>query len=168
MKKISFKNIKQKRREITLIAIVVMVIILFFTGYSLGKGFSNTYIEANAKIAEPILIVENNPPVTITSTNNSGLYNFKIKNYDETGKITDVSLKYTIEILSEIQGIDFKIYKNEQEILLENQKTEEFTLTNQSIQEDLYSLEILYAPDTTGTDIFENIQIKVHSEQQKV
>ena len=166
--KISFKNINKKRREITLIIIILMVVVLFFTGYSLGKGFSNTNIEANAKIAEPILIVENNPPITITSTNNSGLYNFKIKNYDETGKITDVSLKYTIQILSNIQGIEFKLYKNDQEILIKNQKTEEFTLTNQQIQEDLYKLEIVYESESTAIDIFDNIQIKVHSEQQKI
>lgn len=168
MRKLKFENIKQKSREITLIIIILMVIILFFSGYSLGKGLSKTNIDVVAKIAEPILIVENNPPVTITTTNNSGLYNFKIKNYDERGKITDISLKYTIEILSNIEGLEYKIYKNEQEIELENQKTEEFALTNQEMQEDLYRLEIVYAPETTGTDIFDNIQIKVHSEQQKV
>ena len=130
--KFSLKNIKEKRREITLIAIILMVIVLFFTGFSFGKGLTNTDIEVSSKIAEPILIVENNPPVTITTTNNTAFYDFKVKNYDEAGKITDVSLKYTIEILSEIEGMEFKIYKNEQEVLLENQRTEEFTKPSSS------------------------------------
>lgn len=166
--KVNFKNIKQKRREITLITIIIMVIILFFSGYSLGKGLSKTNIEAKAKIAEPILIVENSQPVTITTTKNKGLYNFKIKNYNETGKISDISLNYTIEILSDIEGVDYKLYRNDKEIAIENKKTEKFILTNQEIQEDLYRLEIVYSPETTTTDIFENIQIKVHTEQQKV
>ena len=169
MKKLNFKNIKEKRREITLIAVTLMVMTLFFTGYSLGKGFGETKIEANGKIAEPILIVENNPPVTITTTNNSGWYDFKVKNYDETGKITDVSLNYTIEILSTIgESVSFKMYKNDQEIALENQKTEEFILTNQEEQEDLYRLEIQYDTSMNSQDILENIQIKVHSEQCKI
>lgn len=166
--KINLRNMKIKRREITLIIIILMVIILFFSGYSLGKGLSKTYIEADTKIAEPILIVENSQPVTITTTNNKGLYNFKIKNYNETGKITDISLKYTIEILSNIDAVEYKLYKNDKEIAIQNQKTEEFILTNQEEQEDLYKLEILYKPESTAKDIFENIQIKVHSEQQKV
>lgn len=159
---------KIKRRNITLIILILMVFLLFFSGYSLGKGLSKTNIEANAKIAEPILIVENSQPVTITTTNNKGLYNFKIKNYNETGKITDISLKYTIEILSNIEGVQYKLYKNDQEIAIQNKKTEEFILTNKEIQEDLYRLEIEYLHENTTTDIFENIQIKVHSEQEKI
>lgn len=165
--KFNLKNIKEKRREITLISIVLMVIVLFFTGFSFGKGLTNTDIEVSSKIAEPILKIENTPPVAITTTNNTANYEFKIKNYNETGKITDVSLKYTIEILTEIEGINFKIYKNEQEILLQNQKTDQFILNNQDKQEDLYKLEIEYTPSLTGKDIFEYVQIKVHSEQQK-
>lgn len=163
--KMELKNIKIKKRNITLIILILMVVLLFFSGYSIGKGLSKTDINAKAKIAEPILVVENDSPVKITTTNNKGLYNFKIKNYNENGKITDISLNYTIEILSDIEGIEYKLYKNEQEIAIENQKTQEFTLKNKDVQEDLYRLEITYAPELSTTDIFENIQIKVHSEQ---
>ena len=57
--------LKIKRREITLILVSIMVLVLFFSGYSMGKEYSNTNIEASSKIAEPILTVENNPVVEI-------------------------------------------------------------------------------------------------------
>ena len=63
------KPLKIRRREIVLILVSIMVLVLFFSGYSMGKGYSSTNIETNAKIAEPILIVENNPVIAINGKN---------------------------------------------------------------------------------------------------
>ena len=76
--KISFKN---KKRELTLILVSFMVLALFFSGYSMGKEYSSTNIETNAKIAEPILIVENNPTIEINGKKQKEYYDFKVKNY---------------------------------------------------------------------------------------
>ena len=68
-----------------------------------------------------------------------------MKNYKETGEVTQVDLQYQIEILSQIEeSISFKLYKNKEEILLKENKTENMKLEKERIQEDEYELEIIY------------------------
>ena len=169
MKKV--KNLlHSKKREITLILVSIMVLILFFSGYSMGKEHSSTNIETNAKIAEPILVVENSPTLEINGKKQKEYYDFKVKNYRENGEITQIDLAYHIEILSQTQeAISFKLYKNKQEIPLENNKTADMKIEKEKAQEDEYHLEIIYdhTKNTSIHDIFQEIQIKVHSEQIK-
>lgn len=170
MKKI--KNAwKNRKREITLILVCVMVLTLFFTGNSVGKGYSSIEIEANSKIAEPILVVENSPMIEISGKKEREYYNFKVKNFKENGEVTQIALKYSIEILSQIEEpISFKLYKDKQEILLENKKTANMKLEKEKPQEDDYQLEISYdkTKNYANYDIVQEIQIKVHGEQLEV
>lgn len=160
-----------KRREITLILVSIMVLLLFFSGYSMGKEYRSISFEANGKIAEPIMIVENSPTVEVNGDNDKEYYYFKVKNYKETGEVTQVDLQYQIEILSQIEeSISFKLYKNKEEILLKENKTENMKLEKERIQEDEYELEIIYDKNksTAGKNILQEVQIKVHSEQWKL
>lgn len=77
------KNKKISTRKITLICIVLMVLMLFFTGYSFGKGFAETQVEALGKIAKPILIVDNNEMLNITSLDKQSNYEFIVRNYND-------------------------------------------------------------------------------------
>lgn len=166
--KIPFKN---KKRELTLMIVSFMVLALFFSGYSMGKEYSTTTIETNAKIAEPILIVENNPIVEINGKKQKEYYDFKVKNYKENGEVTQIDLSYNIEILSKAEEtISFKLYKDNEEILLENNKTADMKLEKENRQEDCYQLEIIYDKTKSQSieEIIQEIQIKVHSEQMKV
>lgn len=169
MKKV--KNpLKEKKREITLILVSIMVLILFFSGYSMGKEYSSTNIETSAKIAEPILVVENSPTIEINGKKKREYYNFKVKNYKENGEVTQIDLSYYIEILSQTQeSIFFKLYKENQEIPLENNKTANMKLSKEKVQEDNYRLEIIYdkTKNISIQDILQDVQIKVHSEQIK-
>lgn len=163
--------LKDKRRGLILAIISIMILALFFSGYSLGKEYSSTLIETNAKIAEPILIVENNPTIEVNGKQEKEYYKFKVKNYKETGEITQVDLIYNIEILTQTQeSISFKLYKENEEIPLENNKTANMELTKEKIQEDCYELEIFYdkSKNQSIEDIIQDVQIKVHSEQVKV
>lgn len=169
MKKIK-NSLKNKKREITLILISIMVLILFFSGYSMGKEYSSTNIEATSKIAEPILLVENSPIIEINGKEEIQYYDFKVKNYKENGEITQIDLIYNIEILSKTEeAISFKLYKDNQEIPLENNKTADMKLEKENIQEDCYKLEIIYdkTKNNSISDIIQDVQIKVHSEQTK-
>ena len=164
------KLIKNKKREITLICVTIMVMILFFSGCSIGKAISSTQIKSNGEIAKPILIVENNPKIDITSKQKEGNYIFYVKNYDETGEITQVDMKYYIQILNkEDDAISIKLLKNDKEISIKNNQTEEFTLKKQQRQQDKYKIEIKYDKEksTLIEDIMQKIEIKVHSEQAK-
>lgn len=163
-------NKKYKKREITLVLVIAMVIILFFTGYSLGKGISDQIINTNAEIAKPILVVDSNEQVSITGVENKGYYDFKVKNYNELGKTTEVDMIYNIEIISNTdETIIYKIYKDNKEVPMTKNKTGNITMTKDGKQEHNYRLEIVYdkTKSTSLSDIVENIQIKVHSEQKK-
>ncbi len=163
--------LKNKKRELTLILVSVIVLALFFSGYSMGKEYSSTSIEAKAKIAEPILMVENNPIVEINGKKQREYYGFKVKNYRENGEMTQIDLLYNIEILSKPdKAISFKLYKDKQEISLENNKTADIKLGKEKRQEDCYQLEIIYdkSKNQSSEDILQDVQIKVHSEQMKI
>lgn len=170
-KYIDIKNkLKTRQREITLILVTAIVLILFFAGFSIGKEIANTKIEVDAQIAEPILEIENNPSISITANQNKGKYDFIIKNYNKDNKITEVELDYTIEIISKLdEGFSIKIYKDGEELQLENQKTQILQLGKKQKEEHNYQLEIIYDKEKSISiqDIIEDLQIKVHSEQKK-
>lgn len=148
-----------------------MVLILFFSGYSMGKEHSSVNIDTNAKIAEPIVIVENSPALEMNGKSKEEYYNFKVKNYRETGEITQIAMQYYIEIIAPTEeAISFKLYKEGKEIPLENNKTENIRLDKGKIQEDCYELEIKYdkTKQENTKDIKQEVQLKVHSEQLRV
>lgn len=165
------EKIKNRKKEIIIISMITIILVLFFTGYSMGKGFSRKDVNGQTEIAKPILEVENGTSLDISNTNNSGIYEFKVKNYNENGEKTQVDLEYYIEILNDIKsnGIELKLFKNDQEIEINENKTEKFLLTKDEIKEDNYRLEITYdkTKNTNMEDIIKQLQIKVHSEQKQ-
>lgn len=96
------KKIKDIKKEIMLIVIITITVILLFSGVSLAKAFSRISIETKVEIAEPILKVEGDSTISITKSEGKEIYTFKVKNYDETGKITQIDLEYYIKIISDI------------------------------------------------------------------
>lgn len=165
-----FTNKAINKKYILLFLLFIILIIFLFSKNSLGKQMSNTKINTNSEIAKPILIVENNPAIDITNKNNKGYYDFKIKNYNELGEINEIELRYNIEILNEEnKAIKFKLYKGEEELLLEKNKTKDMVIKKNEKQEENYKLEITYDKNLVSSleDIIQNVQIKVHSEQLK-
>lgn len=148
-----------------------MVLALFFSGSSMGKQFSSTNIETSSKIAEPIITVENSPIIKINGKKEREYYDFKIKNYRENGEVTQMDLIYHLEILFQTdKAISFKLYKDNEEILLENNKTADRKLKKEMVQEDNYQLEVIYDKSKNNSidDILQDIQIKVNAEQVEV
>ncbi len=159
-----------KKNKTTIIIIIMITILLFFSGYSLGKSYQSTKIIANGQIAKPILVVENNPAIEINGQNEKEFYNFKIKNSAKNGEITQVDLEYYIEILTQKEeSISFKLYKDNQEIALTNNRTNNIEIPKGQLEEHNYKLEIIYDKSKNHSidDIMQDIQIKVHSEQLK-
>ena len=172
MKEIKMINkVKNRKKEITIVVTVFLVILLFLTGYSLGKSFSKIDINGNTQIAKPIIEVENASTLEINNENNQGIYEFKVRNYNFNGEKTDVDLEYYIEILNDLdnEAIKINLYKNNEEIQINKNKTEKFSLSKDKTQEDIYKVEVIY--DKTRNqdmkDIIGLIQIKVHSEQKQ-
>ena len=171
MKKKEIKQkLKDKKKIITAVLMLILVGILFFSGYSMGKEYSKIDINAETQIAKPILVVENNPEINLQTVNDKGYYDFVVKNYNEEGAINQVDLLYNIEILSKLdKAIVVKLYKNGEELKLQDNKTENMTLPKGIEKEEKYQMQISYdkTKETSIEDIVEEIQIKVHSEQAK-
>lgn len=162
------KFLRKRKREITLVLVVAMVLILFLMKNSQAKALSVTNIDVLGTLAEPIILIENGESLNITNTNNRGVYNFKVKNYNEEGKITEVGLKYYIEILwNKTDGILLNLKKENNKIKINNSKTQLFSIGKENKEEHNYSLEIICDKDKMNKEILQNIEIRMFAYQSE-
>lgn len=175
-KKITLKNLKKeknrnRKQELLLIGMILIIGITFFSGVSMGKAVYNTNIKNNTQIAKPILEVEKGSEIIITEENKKGEYTFKVKNYNQAEEISQVDLTYYIEILENDleNSIQYELYNQNEKIELKENKTREMSFHKDLKEEQNYTLIVTYdASKNTIEDIMQDIQIKVHSEQLKV
>lgn len=165
------QKIEQKDTKIITGGLIVFIIILLLLcGYTMSKAIEEVILKGKAEIAEPILIIENNPSLDITAENNTGTYIFKVKNYNKQNKITQTDLRYYIEILSNTDdSINIELYQNENKVELNNNRSEYMQISKSQKEEIEYKIKITYDKDKSNTinDIMEKIQVKVHTEQMK-
>lgn len=161
------RKIKDRKKAEMRIVIIIIAMILLFSGVSLAKAFSKTKIETKAEIAEPILKIEWNPAIDITTSEEKKNYTFKVKNYDETGKITQVDLEYYVKIIPDTDEIIYlKIYKNEEELKIDSNRTEYFPLEKEKEQEDNYKIEILFNKSYLVEEMKQEIEIGICARQK--
>lgn len=154
------------KKEIIKIIVVAFVLTIILSTISLGKYFNKTKINVNSGVAIPIIKLEGEQKLIINNNQENKVYNLAVKNYDENEQITQVELEYYIEIISKKNDdINFKIYKEEKELNINNNKTEKFLLTKENKQRDNYKIEILLNKKISE-DILQNVEIKVYSEQK--
>lgn len=154
------------KKEIIKIIVVAFVLTIILSTISLGKYFNKTKINVNSGVAIPIIKLEGEQKLIINNNQENKVYNLAVKNYDENEQITQVELEYYIEIISKRNDdINFKIYKEEKELNINNNKTEKFLLTKENKQQDNYKIEILLNKKISE-NILQNIEIKVCSEQK--
>ena len=149
------------KKEIIKIIVVAFVLTIILSTISLGKYFNKTKINVNSGVAIPIIKLEGEQKLIINNNQENKVYNLAVKNYDENEQITQVELEYYIEIISKKNDdINFKIYKEEKELNINNNKTEKFLLTKENKQQDNYKIEILLNKKISE-DILQNVEIKV-------
>ena len=154
------------KKEIIKIIVVAFVLTIILSTISLGKYFNKTKINVNSGVAIPIIKLEGEQKLIINNNQENKVYNLAVKNYDENEQIKQVELEYYIEIISKKNDdINFKIYKEEKELNINNNKTEKFVLTKENKQQDNYKIEILLNKKISE-DILQNVEIKVYSEQK--
>lgn len=125
---------------------------------------------ATLDIATPIFIVRGGETTKISEINNIGYYEFSIKNFNET-QISETGFLYTIEIISDTdESIQFELYNEEAQIPLENLKTEKLSISGNEKIEQKYQLKVIYdsSKGSRGQDILEEVQVRVHSEQEPI
>lgn len=154
------------KKEIIKIIVVAFVLTIILSTISLGKYFNKTKINVNSGVAIPIIKLEGEQKIIINNNQENKVYNLAVKNYDENEQITQIELEYYIEIISpKNDNINLKIYKEEKELNINNNKTEKFLLTKENKQQDNYKIEILLNKKMSE-NILQNIEIKVCSEQR--
>lgn len=164
------KREKKRNYKFLITILIILIISLLFVGYTFAKSMESVMIKATSQIAEPILVVENDPSLDITAINNEGAYNFTIKNYNENDKTTEVKLRYYIEILSNVdEAVNIKLYEDENEIELNDNKTEYIEVSNKEKEEKQYQIKVKYdqSESESVSEIMEKIQVKIHTEQVK-
>lgn len=171
MRKKVFSSLKynwrvELKKEIIKIIVVAFVLTIILSTISLGKYFNKTKINVNSGVAIPIIKLEGEQKLIINNNQENKVYNLAVKNYDENEQITQIELEYYIEIISpKNDNINLKIYKEEKELNINNNKTEKFLLTKENKQQDNYKIEILLNK-RMSENILQNIEIKVCSEQK--
>ena len=154
------------KKEIIKIIVVAFVLTIILSTISLGKYFNKTKINVNSGVAIPIIKLEGEQKLIINNNQGNKVYNLAVKNYDENEQITQIELEYYIEIISpKNDNINLKIYKEEKELNINNNKTEKFLLTKENKQQDNYKIEILLNKKMSE-NILQNVEIKVYSEQK--
>lgn len=121
-------------------------------------------------VARPIFIVEGKDVTKISEINNIGYYEFSVKNFNESG-ISETGFLYTIEIISDTdESIQFELYNGETQIPLENLKTEKLSIIGNEKVEQKYKLKVIYdnTQGSEGKEILGEVQVKVHSQQEKI
>ena len=135
-----------------------------------GKYITIDQKSIEIDIAKPIFIVEGKETTKINEINNIGYYEFLIKNFNEID-ISETGFFYTIEIISKTdESIQFELYREDTQIPLNNLKTQQISIIGNQKIEHKYKLKVTYdkSKGTEGKDILEEIQVKVHSEQEKI
>ena len=165
------KNYKRNENTKLMTSFILSIFVLIMLcGYSMAKCIDEYIIKGRMKIAEPILEIENGSIVDITENKNYGEYVFKVRNYNNKEKVTETDMKYYIEILPELdKSINIELYQNENKIELEENKTEYIKISKEQKEEREYKVKITYDKNDTMEieDILEQIQVKVHAEQEK-
>lgn len=162
---------RKKQPKIAIGVLITICICLLFARYTFAKNIENILIKIKGEIAEPILIIENDPSINITALNNEGIYNFKIKNYNNENKITDIKLRYSIEILASVdKSIEIDLYQNENKIELNNNRTDYIEFSNKKREENSYQIKLRYEKEKSESisEIMEKVQVKVHTEQMRL
>ena len=159
---------KNKKKLLNSI-IILSIFIVLFSGCALAKNMEKIDLKYKMEYAQPIIDFEGGEPLEITNENNQGTYQFKVKNYNEQQKLTDLDLNYYIEILDNNNELfEYKLYLNNEEIEFKNKRTGTIKLQKENEEEHLYKLEILYKKENVNTEtkIQQEIKIKIHAEQE--
>ena len=161
---------KSNLKIVTILLLFLIILILFLTGYSLSKSFSEIKINSTAEISNPVIVVDSNEKINITAEKNIGEYRFSVRNYNDN-EINEALLHYKIEIKADVdESINFEIYRDNVEIALNENTTDYFNIGKNEKKDHNYLLKIKYDKNKSKNiyNIIEKIQIKIHSEQKKI
>lgn len=124
--------------------VIIMAVIVYVCNSKLtfSKYFGKIIGRGVGEIAAPIFHIEYGENVSVTSQNTESMYFFSVKNFDGINN-SQVDMKYQIMIENSLQDIDIKLFKEEEEISLQDGKTD-FIEFNKEAKQDNYKMLISY------------------------
>lgn len=156
--------------KILIIILALLILLIFLLSYknTFSSFFSRITGKSNTEVAEPIFLMENSEKKVLNDENTEIDYYFTIKNFNANNKRSETDLKYNIEITPKVDSsIILTLYKDNQIIVLNNQKTALIEMKQSSNVTHSYRLNVKYDREKTNatTDIKENIFIKASASQ---
>ena len=151
------------------ILLLMSVFLICGTGIVFGKYIEQKNAHFGAKIAKPVIYLENGENIKIDDNNKEAEYKFSVKNFDNNGIINEVNMDYTIEVISkDDSAITYTLYRDENEVPLNNKKTQKITIGRKNKEEHKYILKVKYEKEKSQEmkDLTQDIQIKISSEQK--
>ena len=162
------KEKQMKLKIFKTILLLTFILILFGVSVALGKYISEQTIDVNSTIAKPILEIERGECISVDDNNTNAEYKFCVKNYNDADKITDTDVNYTIEIIaSGDDAISYSLYKDNQKMQMDKNKTSKVLIKQGRKQKHNYILKINYDKTKSKelTDLTQDIGIRISSEQ---
>ncbi len=160
---------KSKKNKIVILFLLILVILLgILVGISFSKYQSRLEGKAIANLAKPIIEVRKEQSLLLTALEPKASYVFEVRNFKED-ELNEIEMEYYIEIIANTdEAINFELYKGEEQIPLNKNKTEKICLTKDEKQTHSYRLEITYdkTKGEIGQDISQNVEVKIHSIQK--
>lgn len=149
--------------------IAFTTILIFSTQISYARYITTEILNGVQEIATPVIQIKEGNIAQIDRNNNIGYYEFCVKNFEQE-KISEIDFLYTIEIISDLEDkVKFELYSNEQQISMQDLKTNEISLGKNKKIEQSYKLKITYNPTVeVSEECMKHIQIKIHSVQEKI
>lgn len=153
-----------------LIYIVFMLSVILTNGLSKFKTTHST--NAKARIANPIVNVVTETLEVSDLHNEEYELNFSVNNYDDTNKVNQVLLEYTIQInTGNLSNVEYELYKingsEKTKVELLNGITQQgYELISDTIQEDEYCLVIKTSNTVPEEFIKDNVIVSVSATQK--
>ena len=150
-----------KLKKIIIIEIIIFTSLLIIN-ISFGRYQSIIKGNATVEICEPILEISKKNNTSSVTREKGMTYEISISNYKDE-RTSDVSQSYMLQILSEnvdLSKLNIKVYKDEEEIEIDNYKTESFILKAMEKESHKFLITI-QSKQEVQEEIKGNIKIKV-------
>lgn len=163
--------IRKIYKKLLTICLIVIVIVLGFVSFCLGKYTGYITLQVRTEIANPKFAVEFNEPIEITANENEKTYTFTVKNYEvdenQNRSISEVDFEYFIQILADTEeSITYELYRGEESVNIDEKLATNYIKMNaDNVSEHKYSLKVICEKTNVKEDIVNEAKVKVYCKQ---
>lgn len=162
---------KRKKRKIPILLWCIWICALTFV--ILNATTQSSYMSktqngnGSVEIAKPIITMSKTILNDFNNNPSKKTIDFTVQNYEiESEELSEVTMSYFLSIEKNVNvPVTYKLYKNNEEVILTNNKTTEYTLPHTTKMQDDYRLELIFTASPSNEDIQHAISIVLNSAQ---